>query len=142
MVTLVQTIIAAALTLGVISGFDLGLTDSGRQQVAAYLHPLKAPSTKPGVLLVGVSASDQLSVIPTAESRGYQVLMVPNSDAGIGELSNPGNEIRVVVINSSTANARYLARFVKSTCPNAKIITVDHTHSSAHLARQILSALV
>ena len=142
MKNLVTMIAAAVLTVAVMAGFDLAMTESGRAQVSLFLHPPKVDPARPAVLLVAANASDQLNVITTAEPRGYQVVVVKNSDAGIGELSKPDNQIRVVAINGAAPNARYLARFAKTACPDAKIITFDKSEGPMHLTRQILNALV
>ena len=138
-----KTMGMAVLTLTVIAGFDMGLTDSGRQLVLSVLNPQTEAPVRPEVLVVAANRSDQLSVITTAEPRGYDVLVASNSKSGIQALGNATKQqLRIVVVDTAMANSGTVLRRVKSAYPKARIITVDHNHSAVYLARQLLNAIV
>ncbi len=138
-----KTLAMAIFTLAVIAGFDIGLTESGRQLVISTLNPQAEAPARPEVLVLAANRSDQLSVITTVEPRGYDVLLASSSKSGMQALSNSTRQqLRIVVVDTAMPNAGTVLRRVKSTYPKARIITVDHNHSAVYLARQLLNAIV
>jgi len=137
-----KTLASALLTLGIIAGFDIGLTESGRQLVASTISPQSEAPAKPAVLVLAANRADQLSVITTVEPRGYDVLLASNSKSGMQALGKAGKEqLRIVVLDSSIPNSNAVLRHVRTAYPNARIIMVDHNHSAVYLARQLLNAI-
>jgi CheY-like chemotaxis protein len=138
-----KTLGMAVLTLAIIAGFDVGLTESGRQLVVSVLHPQTEAPVRPEVLVVAANRADQLSVITTVEPRGYDVLLANNSKSGIQALGNATKQqIRIVVLDTTMPNSGTVLRRIKSAYPNARIIIVDQNHSAVYLARQLLNAIV
>jgi CheY-like chemotaxis protein len=138
-----KTLGMAILTLAFIAGFDIGLTESGRQLVVSALHPHTDAPVRPAVLVVAANRADQLSVITTVEPRGYDVLLANNSKSGIQALGNATKEqVRIVVLDASMPNSGTVLHRIKATCPKALIIMVDRNHSAVYLARQLLNAIV
>lgn len=137
-----KTLGMAIVTLMIIAGFDIGLTESGRQMVVSVLIPQAEAPVRPEVLVVAANRSDQLSVVTTCETRGYDVLLATNSKSGIEALGNATKQpIRIVVVDPAMPNSSAVLRRVKSTFPKARIITVDRNHSAVYLARQLLNAI-
>jgi len=138
-----KTLGMAVLTLAIIAGFDVGLTESGRQLVVSVLHPQTEAPVRPEVLVVAANRADQLSVITTVEPRGYDVLLASNSKSGIQALGNATKQqLRIVVLDTTMPNSGAVLRRIKSAYPNARIIMVDRNHSAVYLARQLLNAIV
>lgn len=137
-----KTLAMAILTLMVIAGFDIGLSESGKQMVVAVLNPHRETPARPAVLVVAASRADQLSVITTVQSRGYDVLLANNSKSGMQTLDNASKQqLRIVVLDTAMPNAGSVLRRVKATYPQVRIITVDQNHSAVYLARQLLNAI-
>jgi DNA-binding NarL/FixJ family response regulator len=137
-----KTLGMAILTLMIIAGFDIGLTESGRHLVVSVLNPQTEAPARPEVLVVAANRSDQLSVITTAEPRGYEVLLASSSKSGIQALDNiTKQQLSIVVVDAAMLNSGAILRRVKSTYPKARIIMVDHNHSAVYLARQLLNAI-
>jgi CheY-like chemotaxis protein len=138
-----KTLGMAILTLTVIAGFDIGLTESGRQLVVSVLHPQTEAPMRPEVLVVAANRADQLSVITTVEPRGYDVLLANNSKSGIQALGNATKQqLRIVVIDTTMPNSGTVLRRIKAGYPQAHVIIVDQNHSAVYLARQLLNAIV
>ena len=138
-----KTLGAAVLTLAIIAGFDIGLTETGRATVVSSLNPQTEAPARPAVLVVAASRADQLSVITTVEPRGYDVLLASNSKSGMDAVaSDTQQKVRIVVLDTAMPNSSTVLHRVKSAYPKARIITVDRNHSAVYLARQLLNAIV
>lgn len=138
-----KTLGFAILTLAVMAGFDIGLTESGRQMVVTALNPRTEVPMKPEVLVVAANRADQLSVITTVEPRGYDVLLASTSKSGMQALGNATKQqLRIVVLDTAMPNSGTVLRKIKAAYPGARIITVDGNHSAVYLARQLLNAIV
>lgn len=107
------------------------------------VNPQAEVAVRPEVLVVAANRADQLSVITTVESRGYDVLLASNSESGIQALENSTKkQLRIVVVDTGMPNSGNVLRRLKSAYPKVRIITMDRNHSAVYLARQRLNAIV